>query len=119
MNDIPIKKTASHAATHKIYHYRFLRNSAFSLVVIGLSLYMGMTGYHYLEQLPWLDAYLNAAMILSGMGPVHTPVTSAGKFFAGSYALFSGILFLVIVAVVFSPLFHKLFHTFLVKEDKH
>ena len=70
---------------------RVLRYFAFASALVGLSLVGGMAGYHYLENLPWIDSFLNASMILSGMGPVHTPVTYEGKLFAGLYALYSGL----------------------------
>lgn len=76
------------------------------LVVLGI----GICGYRETEGMPWLDACLNASMILSGMGPVtelHTPV---GKLFAGSYALFSGVVFLVVASVILAPLVHRLLH---------
>jgi len=60
----------------------------------------------------WLDAYVNAAMILSGMGPVAELRTDMGKFFAGSYALFSGIIFLVIMTIILAPIVHRFFHYF-------
>lgn len=77
-----------------------------------------MVGYSYYEEMNWVDAYENAAMILSGMGPVSTLKTDAGKIFAGSYALFSGIVFLVIIAVIIAPIVHRFLHKFLVKESK-
>ncbi|HEY3731383.1 MAG TPA: hypothetical protein VGL28_09030 [Steroidobacteraceae bacterium] len=93
---------------------RFLRrvakNAAIGLVLIGLSLLLGMAGYHFLVRLSWIDAYENAAMILSGMGPIATPDTSAGKVFAGSYALYSGIALLATTAVVFTPVVHRFLH---------
>jgi hypothetical protein len=80
--------------------------------IILASLVIGMAGYHYFEHLPWLDAFVNASMILSGMGPVGELHTSAGKLFAGCYALFSGIAFLTSVGVIFAPLFHRFLHKF-------
>ncbi|CAN5404676.1 hypothetical protein BH10PSE19_BH10PSE19_19650 [soil metagenome] len=71
-----------------------------------------MLGYHHYEKMTWVEAYVNAAMILSGMGPVSTMTTSAGKIFAGSYALFSGLAFIVIVGVIFGPIVHRWFHKF-------
>jgi hypothetical protein len=71
-----------------------------------------MAGYHWLEGLCWLDAYVNAAMILGGMGPVAEPHTAAGKLFAGTYALFAGIIFLVVAGVVFAPVAHRTLHRF-------
>src|SRR5947208_1441065 len=70
---------------------RLAKSFAAASAVIGVSLLAGMAGYHWLEGLPWIDAYANAAMILSGMGPLDAPKTSAGKLFAGTYALYSGL----------------------------
>jgi hypothetical protein len=93
---------------------RFLRRLAGSVSVglglIALSLVVGMAGYHWLVGLVWIDAYENAAMILSGMGPVATPDTWVGKFFAGSYALYSGIAVLATTAVMFAPVVHRFLH---------
>lgn len=77
-----------------------------------------MWGYHHFEHMDMVDAYVNAAMILSGMGPVSTLQTPEGKIFAGSYALFSGIIFLVIIAIMGSPIFHYFFHMFHIEEGK-
>lgn len=69
-----------------------------------------MAGYHYLEGLAWLDAFLNAAMILSGMGPLTQTQTVAGKIFAGLYALYSGFAVLVIAGIAFGPVAHRMLH---------
>jgi len=71
-----------------------------------------MVGYVGLENLSWLDAFLNSAMLLGGMGPVTIPVTPYGKFFAGCYALFAGLVFLVAVGVLLAPVVHRLLHKF-------
>jgi hypothetical protein len=93
---------------------RFVRRLATSvaigLALIAISLVLGMAGYHWLVGLIWIDAYENAAMILSGMGPVATPDTWAGKFFAGTYALYSGIAVLATTAVMFAPVVHRFLH---------
>ena len=93
---------------------RFLRrlaaSAAVGLTLIAISLALGMAGYHWFVGLSWIDAYENAAMILSGMGPVATPESWAGKFFAGSYALYSGIALLATTAVVFAPVVHRFLH---------
>jgi len=81
-----------------------------SLLAVGLG--FGMLGYHFLEQLAWLDAFANAAMILSGMGPLAPLQTSAGKLFAGCYALCSGLLFLTVAGIILAPLGHRLMHKF-------
>lgn len=76
-----------------------------------------MLGYHEFESMSWLDSFLNAAMILGGMGPVDVLHTQAGKLFAGLYALFSGLMFLVAAGLFFSPLVHRLLHKFHFEAD--
>src|SRR5258708_18465382 len=91
------------------------RLAVHALFVIGLgtvSLLAGMAGYHWLEGLSWIDSFLNAAMILGGMGPVAALQTSAGKLFAGLYALYSGMVLLVMVGVLLAPVVHRLLHRF-------
>jgi hypothetical protein len=75
-----------------------------------MSLAIGILGYRLTEHMSWLDALLNASMILGGMGPVATPQTTAGKWFASFYALFSGVVFLVAVGVLIAPVFHRFLH---------
>jgi hypothetical protein len=79
---------------------------------MSASLGVGMVGYHRLENLSWLDAFENASMILSGMGPVSPVQTSAGKVFAGCYALFSGLMLITSMGVIFAPVFHRFLHKF-------
>lgn len=76
------------------------------------SLLIGMAGYASFEGLPWLDAFLDAAMLLGGMGPVESPRTDGGKLFAGLYALYAGLVFLVATGVVLAPILHRLLHKF-------
>jgi len=71
-----------------------------------------MAGYMHYEQLPWRDAFLNAAMLLGGMGPVESPQTAGGKMFAGLYALYAGLVFLVAIGIVLAPVVHRLLHKF-------
>lgn len=80
--------------------------------IIAGSLVLGMVGYHFLEGLSWIDSLLNATMLLGGMGPVNPLHTVAGKLFASFYALYSGIIFLVVVGVIFAPLYHRFLHRF-------
>jgi hypothetical protein len=77
-----------------------------------------MIGYHHFEHMDWVDAYVNASMILSGMGPVSVLQTEGGKIFAGSYALFSGIAFLVVIAIIIAPVFHRFMHKFHIEDLK-
>ncbi len=82
------------------------------------SLLLGMAGYEYFERLPWRDAFLNTAMLLGGMGPVDAPRTDAGKVFAGLFALYAGLVFLVTVGLVFAPVLHRLMHKFHWTQDR-
>ena len=85
------------------------RNTLIGFSIIIVSLYIGMFGYHEFEKMPWVDSFLNASMILSGMGPAANLTTDAGKIFAGCYALFSGLAFIAIVVIMLSPLIHRFF----------
>lgn len=88
-----------------------------AVVLVAAALGIGMAGYHVLEGLGWIDAFLNASMILGGMGPVSPLRTDAGKLFAGFYALFAGLVFLAVIGLVFAPLIHRLLHKFHFDED--
>lgn len=105
------KRNEPLASTRK-FLLRLIGSVGVGILIIAVALYIGMLGYHGYEHMSWIDAFLNAAMILSGMGPVVPLVTSGGKVFAGMYALFSGFLILVIIAVMFSPIIHRFFHKF-------
>src|SRR4051794_7724556 len=77
-----------------------------TFIVFG-SLVMGMAGYHFLGRLTWIDALLNSAMILTGMGPVNPMQSTAGKLFATFYALYSGLAFLTMTAILLAPIIHR------------
>jgi hypothetical protein len=100
------------------YYARLARSAAIGLLVIVLALGAGMFGYHHFEGMPWIDAFANAAMILSGMGPLATLTTAKGKLFAGFYAIFSGLAFVVVMGIVFVPVVHRFMHRFHLEEDK-
>jgi hypothetical protein len=95
-----------------VFMARLSRNVAIAIGIVATSLAIGTGGYHFLGGLPWVDALLNSSMILTGMGPVDAMVTLAGKLFATAYALFSGVVFLTMVAVLFAPLLHRFLHRF-------
>jgi hypothetical protein len=97
---------------------RLARNFTAASLLIGVSLLGGMVGYHYLEGMDWIDAFVNAAMILSGMGPVGQLQTWGGKLFAGFYALYSGLAFILATGVVFAPVVHRMLHQFHLAEQK-
>lgn len=86
-------------------------------LVVG-SLLIGMAGYAYFEGLGWRDAFLNASMLLGGMGPVEAPQTPGGKLFAGLYALYAGLIFLVTAAILLAPVLHRLMHKFHWSQDR-
>jgi hypothetical protein len=95
---------------------RFLRrqllHAGASGLLVGAALGLGVLGYHVLEGLPWVDALLNASMILGGMGPVDSLRSEGGKLFASAYALFSGLVFLVAAGLLFAPALHRILHHF-------
>jgi len=91
---------------------RLIIHALGSLGLIAISLFLGMVGYHYYEGLPWRDAFLNAAMLLGGMGPVESPRTDGGKLFAGLYALYAGLVFLIAVGLIVAPTLHRMLHLF-------
>jgi len=95
---------------------RFTNRLAAHFVVaqglVAVSLGIGIAGYEGFEKLSFLDALLNSAMLLGGMGPVNPPVTPAGKIFASAYALYAGLVFIVTAALMFTPILHRLLHRF-------
>ena len=95
---------------------RLLRHGGLAAAVLALSLYGGALGYRLTEGMSWLDAFLNAAMILAGMGPVTELATAGGKLFATFYALFSGVVFLVAVGLLLAPALHRILHRFHLEE---
>jgi hypothetical protein len=98
---------------------RLAQSGGIALGLIVLSLFIGMIGYHGLEHLSWIDAFLNSAMLLGGMGPVNSPVSSPGKIFAGVYALYCGLLVIFVAGVLFAPLLHRLLHKFHLQKDSN
>jgi hypothetical protein len=96
--------------SRKQFVLRLLRCFGYAMVIVAFSLLLGTTGYHHIGELAWIDALLNSAMILTGMGPVDRMTTTAGKLFASFYALYSGIAFLTMMAVLLAPVVHRLMH---------
>lgn len=94
------------------YLRRIGRSILIALALVCGSLFVGMTGYRTTEGMSWLDAFLNASMILAGMGPADTLHTSGGKLFAGCYAIFSGVIFITMSAVLMAPILHRFLHRF-------
>jgi len=91
---------------------RMTRYALLASVFIAVSLGIGMAGYHYIEGMSWIDAFVNSAMIMGGMGPVNELHTDAGKLFAGSYAIYCGLVVIIAIGVVAAPLLHRILHHF-------
>ena len=104
-------------ASTGVFLLRLGRNFLAALGILAVSLVIGTLGYHYLGNVGWIDGLLNAAMILTGMGPVDKMETTEGKLFATVYALYSGVAFLTLVAVILAPVYHRLLHHFHMTEE--
>jgi len=98
--------------SRRAFYRRVVNCFLLSQVLVVAALGLGMAGYHFFENMGWVDAFVNAAMILSGMGPVATLQTDAGKIFAGCYALFSGLVFITVTGIVLAPVAHRALHKF-------
>lgn len=101
------------------FSLRLLQHGGAALAAMIVSLAVGTVGYHILGELRWVDAFENASMILGGMGPVDPIGSTAGKLFASCYALYSGVVFLVIAGLLFAPVFHRLLHRFHLERSEH
>jgi hypothetical protein len=99
------------------FFLRLGRYGLFSLILITFSLGIGVSGYHFLGHLNWLDSFHMSCMILTGMGPVAEMTTKSAKIFSSFYALYSGVAFLSIAAVFFAPIIHRLLHILHVEND--
>lgn len=91
---------------------RMLRHGALAALIVAASLGVGMAGYEGYEHLPWRDAFVNTAMLLGGMGPVNALHTDSGKVFAGIFALYAGLVFLIVAGLLLAPLVHRILHRF-------
>lgn len=97
-------------ASKKVYRQRVIKSGKFAFIIFITSLSIGISGYHFIAGMSWVDAFLNASMILGGMGEVSALHTDAAKIFAGCYALFSGVTFLSSMAIFLSPVVHRILH---------
>lgn len=95
-----------------VYRRHMMQSAGLAAIVIGVSLAIGIVGYHVFGGLPWVDAMVNASMILGGMGPVDPITRTDGKWFESIYALYSGIALLTSVGVLFAPALHKFLHKY-------
>jgi hypothetical protein len=121
----PAKRPWSHAYEHRTHHVlpwpafllRAARHVAWGFVAVVAADAIGTIGYHWLGSLRWIDAFLNASMILGGMGPVDRMETGVAKLFAALYALFSGLVFVGLMGLVLAPWFHRMIHVVHAEED--
>jgi hypothetical protein len=104
--------------SRRLFYRRLAGYGAISLGFVLVSLAIGVLGYRLFEGMSWIDAFVNAAMILGGMGPVGELHTNAGKLFAGFYALYSGLVAIIAVGFLAAPIFHRFLHHFHVEVDK-
>lgn len=94
------------------FAWRVLRHFAVGFATVAAALFIGVAGYHWLAHLRWVDALVNASMILGGMGPIDLLPNDASKIFASIYALFSGLVFIALLGVILAPFLHRLIHGF-------
>lgn len=104
--------------TTKKFVSQMIRNLIIGFVIISIFLGLGMIGYHHFENMTWVEAFENAAMILSGEGPVDKLNTDGGKIFAGIYGLFCGIIFLLVIAIIIAPIVERFLHKYLLRDRR-
>jgi hypothetical protein len=104
--------------SHTQFAWRMVWHGLAGLALLVISLAAGIFGYWYYEGLHWRDGFLNSAMLIGGMGPVNAPVTNGGKVFAGMYALYAGLVFIVGAGIVLAPVVHRVMHKFHLGEDE-
>lgn len=97
-------------ATRATFFRRLAWSSIIGLLALGVSLFVGMLGYHRIEGLSWIDAFLNASMLLGGMGPLEHERSAAGKLFEGLYAMYCGLAVISVAGVIFAPVVHRFLH---------
>jgi hypothetical protein len=106
-------------ATRSVFFGRIFKSVALATFILSLCLLIGIFGYHYFSDIPWIDSLHNASMILSGMGPVVEIKTYSGKIFSSAYALFSGVAFITNIGIILAPATHRFFHKLHLEDDDH
>jgi len=107
-----LEKKGAPLASRALFFLRLGRNFLATVGIIAFSLAFGTVGYHYIGRIAWIDGFHNAAMILTGMGPVDKMESNAGKLFASFYALYSGLVFITMVIILITPVYHRFIHRF-------
>jgi len=106
-------------ASRHVFIRRVFRYMGYAILFLSVSLSLGVLGYHYICGLAWIDALLDACMILAGMGPVSAIPNDAGKFFASAYAVFSGVAFLTTFSIIIAPVLHRVLHRLHLNDGKN
>jgi hypothetical protein len=112
MKHIQLERKDAHLMQRKDFLIRMGWYGLFACLFLSVSLGIGTVGYHMTANLTWIDAFLNASMILTGMGPVDKLERDTAKFFASFYAIFSGVSFLTFCGILFTPIYHRFMHRF-------
>ena len=112
------EQRATRPLSRRRFFWRFVRHFLAAQGLVAFSLAVGMAGYGFFEGLAWRDAFVNSAMLLGGMGPIDPLKTDGGKIFAGLYALYAGLVFLIVAGVLLAPIFHRVLHRFHWQDDK-
>ena len=107
---IAFERLSEPLATRQEFAGRLVRSIVIGALIVAAALFGGMAGYHVFEGLDWIDSFVNAAMILSGMGVMAAPVSVEGKLFAGLYAIFCGLVLIAATAIMFTPVIHRFLH---------
>ncbi len=100
-----------------VFVRRLAASIAMAGILVSIVLFIGIAGYHWIAGFDWTDSFLEASMILGGMGPVNRLETRAAKLFASGYALFSGLIFIAVMGIVLAPITHRILHEFHVDEE--
>ncbi len=111
------EKKTEPIAPAPVFYGRMAYSISIALIILAACLAIGITGYHFLGGMVWIDALHNASMILSGMGPVVEIRSTGGKLFSSCYALFSGVVFITNIGIILAPAAHRLFHRLHVDEQ--
>lgn len=106
-------------ATKRVFLQRLLKYALYAFLILALSLAIGTIGYRLYAAISWVDAFLNAAMILTGMGPVTAMPSDGAKLFSAFYAIYSGVAFLTTISILFAPIIHRFLHLMHVEDNEN
>jgi hypothetical protein len=116
---IAFERLSEPLATRQVFAGRLVRSIVMGSLIVTAALLAGMAGYHVFEGLSWIDSFVNASMILSGMGVLAAPVSVEGKLFAGLYAIFCGLVLIAATAIMFTPVIHRFLHRMHIDDEDY